>query len=175
MSDVSLTTNTTKVRSHSFRSLSKVERRNSTLSGTSHRSGRYSGPDVNSSALGGPASQLLSPDDSNQQRSSGSNVLFKSVSYSLETSPISPWTEIPTAPDPNALPYPGYLETTCYFLKQNSFPRNYCLRLFTNPYPLHSNTHYSSESLNNGCHISLSDLRPNCVCYHLRINMTLSQ
>lgn len=72
----------------------------------------------------------------------------KTVSLSLETTPVSPWSDeaagqldgdtIPEEVgdgDDEDLPYPGFVPVAFRYLTQNTFPRNVCLRLVTHPYP----------------------------------------
>jgi len=59
--------------------------------------------------------------------------------------------------EPN-LPYPGFPEISMKALTQYTRPRNWCLMLITNPYPLHKQKQSVGEG---GC--------PNCHCPSLAI------
>uniref|UniRef100_A0A914UJ35 Uncharacterized protein n=1 Tax=Plectus sambesii TaxID=2011161 RepID=A0A914UJ35_9BILA len=72
----------------------------------------------------------------------------KTVSLSLDTSPISPWSEDAdnvqvvegfenTPGEEDELLFPGYVETAFYCLSQSSIPRRWCLQLVNNQYCLH--------------------------------------
>jgi len=59
----------------------------------------------------------------------------KSVSYSLETTPLTPWTDADEAELQANIPFPQYPEVSMYFFKQTTFPRNIFLNMLNNPYP----------------------------------------
>lgn len=121
----------------SFRSLSRASRasirRRSRSSGCSPNqndaptSAAHSDNNINS-----PISPRDEQQQNSQQQKSSSNraAAPKSVSLSLQTTPLSPWSE--EEPD---LPYPGFVDVALRWFTQTTPPRSWCLRMINNPYP----------------------------------------
>jgi len=55
----------------------------------------------------------------------------KSVSLSMQMTPLSPWSE----EEEPELPYPGYNDVVMRWFTQTTRPRNWCLCMVNNPYP----------------------------------------
>ncbi len=95
---------------------------------------------VTTAQSGLPEEAETSPGSLGVTSGGGRSTTLKTVSLSLDTSPISPpaWSEEDPAgeagKDLDAF-YTGYVDKAFYCLRQDQAPRSWCLRLVENPYP----------------------------------------
>lgn len=68
------------------------------------------------------------------KNSYGENPNFTKENYSISSSDNNSY-EDNTSSDNSILPYPGFVEYSLKYLRQDSKPRIWCLKLITNPYP----------------------------------------
>lgn len=72
---------------------------------------------------------------SKSPKSTASTASSADVSHSSGSSTCSDGETTSTSSGQPNLPYPGFVEYSFKYLSQDARPRNWCLRLITNPYP----------------------------------------